>query len=80
MGFGLYDVQNPAEKAIAANRGASAANANIGIGFEDKQSVEKTAGGAIMSAGSMAAAGATVGGPWGAAAGAVVGLAGYLLS
>ena len=40
---------------------------------------EKTAGGALMSAGSMAGAGASFG-PWGALAGAVVGLGGYLLS
>jgi hypothetical protein len=41
---------------------------------------EKTAGGALGATAGMAVAGFAIGGPWGAAGGAVVGLASYLLS
>lgn len=75
---GLYNVENPIARVGQFQQGAMQS-----YGSMDKKidtDPKKTAGGALLSGGSMAAAGFAVGGPYGAAAGAILGFAGYMLS
>ena len=87
MGFGMFEVENPADKAMAGMQGAASTAAHMDRANPRPKKPDPTAGGALGGAMGGAATGAAIGSlvpgigtGIGAAGGAIVGAAAYLLS
>lgn len=87
MDFGMYKVENPADKALNGMQGAASTASRMSRGTPKSKKPEKTAGGALGGAMGGAAMGAAVGSvvpvvgtAIGAVGGAVAGAAAYMLS
>ncbi|WP_432736463.1 hypothetical protein [Maridesulfovibrio sp. FT414] len=87
MDFGMYKVENPADKAMSGMQSAASTASHMQRAVPRPEKPGKTAGGALGGAMGGAATGAAVGSvvpglgtAVGAVGGAVVGAAAYLLS
>ncbi|WP_031484407.1 hypothetical protein [Maridesulfovibrio frigidus] len=87
MGFGMFEVANPVDKAMSGMQGAASTAAHMQRAVPQQQEPEKTAGGALSGAMGGAATGAAIGSivpgigtGIGAIGGAVVGATAYMLS